>query len=473
MHAQDAVVLGGGPAGMAAALALARDGHRVTLLERDPFPCGEPEDAVTWPRSGVAHYLQPHAFIPRGRKELREGFPDVYQGLLDAGASEIDSARKLPGERRSDDDDLRYLAVRRPVIEWALRKAVLAEAAIHVRSGMVATGVAISDARVTQVHTEDGSLPAEVVVDAMGRRSPMRTWIENNGFAPPSQERTECAVLYYCRYYRLQRGAVLPDGPWYLSPRGDLGYAGFASFPGDNGTFAALLGIPPADRDLRILRDARAFEAAVGSIPLLASWANLTLAAPITPVLPMGSLQNSRIGYDGSIQGLFAAADALCHTDPQLALGLSFSLAHGRAIARAVHEHGLRDAARAYYEEVLPEAAERYDLATAIDEARARMWAGSPVDFRHRTGDYGLFSLVAAGAVAMVDAEVFRVFLRRIGMLDRTAALDEDVPMQQRIERGFAELMSRPPSSSGPTRDGLLALCRSAAEESARPHSEA
>lgn len=44
------VVVGGGIVGLGASLMLARDGHQVTVLERDPAPPPDPEGA--WERGG-------------------------------------------------------------------------------------------------------------------------------------------------------------------------------------------------------------------------------------------------------------------------------------------------------------------------------------------------------------------------------------------------------------------------------------
>ena len=85
----------------------------------------------------------------------------------------------------------------------------------------------------------------------MGRRSPVPGWIEALGGRAMAEESSDCGVIYYTRYYRVRPGASLPDGPWLPTPRADLGYGLFSSFPGDNGTFAGLVAIPPGDQDLK------------------------------------------------------------------------------------------------------------------------------------------------------------------------------------------------------------------------------
>jgi hypothetical protein len=278
---------------------------------------------------------------------------------------------------------------------------------------------------------------------------------------------TDCAIIYYCRYYRVRDGRTLPDGPAIPSPRGDLGYGIFSTFPGDNGTFAALVAIPPGDRELKILRDARAFEAATATMPALDGWTNGDTSEPITDVLPMGSLQNtvrSRPAGEPPALGLISVGDSICHTDPVASLGLSFALIHARELASALRDHRhVRDVADAFEARTRGEMDERYAYVSAIDSTRSRMWAGERIDYAHADGGaYPFFSYAGTGLSSLADGDVARMLLRRNYFLDPLAVLDNDPAMQRRLEKFYAELaaMGRPPA--GPPRDELLAVMRRA-----------
>src|SRR4029453_12021050 len=118
--------------------------------------------------------------------------------LMEAGADPQDLALKLQGPRKPGDEDLVYLWVRRPVIEWALRRAAAAEPGVEIRAGVQVTGLLTSDngsARASGVATGGGdSMSADAVVDALGRyRTP-------DGWPRVAGEPTESGAIYYCRY---------------------------------------------------------------------------------------------------------------------------------------------------------------------------------------------------------------------------------------------------------------------------------
>jgi 2-polyprenyl-6-methoxyphenol hydroxylase-like FAD-dependent oxidoreductase len=464
-------VLGAGVSGLATALALGRGGHAVTLIERDEVTIGQALEAVDWRRQGIPHFLQAHSFTSRGRLELRALFPDVYQALLGAGAHDVDLRPKLRGPLRPDDEDLQMLGVRRALIEWGLRRAVLREPRISVRSGVQVAGLdgTTGDVpRVTHVRTSDGLIRADLVVDAMGRRSPVPDWIEALGGRRMSEASSDCGVIYYTRYYHVRKGASLPDGPWVPTPRADLGYGLFSTFPGDNDTFAGLIAIPPGDRELKVLRHAAAFDAATATMPALHSWTNAETSTAITDVLPMGSLQNTLrtfVDHRPPTVGLISVGDALCHTDPVFALGLSFGLVEARELTAAIEAHGsdLEAVAIAFDAAIRQPMAERFANATAVDALRLRTWQGEVVDVAHRNGGaYPLFAFAAGNAAALVDGDVFRTMIRRNYFLDPLSVLDDDVAMQERIERIFGDLRATPRPRPGPSRDELVEVMRTA-----------
>ena len=116
MPEQKIIVLGGGVCGLAAAMLLARDGHDVTVLERDPAPVPDTLDDA-WRRgsaAGVAQFHQPHFLQPAGRVVLDAELPDVrdafaaagarrFDALDDAAAAVTDRAPR-PGDERFADD---------------------------------------------------------------------------------------------------------------------------------------------------------------------------------------------------------------------------------------------------------------------------------------------------------------------------------------------------------------------------------
>ena len=51
-------IIGSGPTGLFLGAALARRGHRVTAVDRDPGPAAD----GTWPRRGVMQFHHAHAF---------------------------------------------------------------------------------------------------------------------------------------------------------------------------------------------------------------------------------------------------------------------------------------------------------------------------------------------------------------------------------------------------------------------------
>jgi 2-polyprenyl-6-methoxyphenol hydroxylase-like FAD-dependent oxidoreductase len=94
----EALVLGGGICGLATAMLLARDGHTVRVLERDPEEAPDTaEDAWrSWDRRGVAQFRQTHNLHPKVPMLLEDELPDLRDDLVRLGAYRMDMIGGLP-----------------------------------------------------------------------------------------------------------------------------------------------------------------------------------------------------------------------------------------------------------------------------------------------------------------------------------------------------------------------------------------
>jgi glycine/D-amino acid oxidase-like deaminating enzyme len=91
------VMVGGGMVGLGGALLLQRDGHEVTVFERDPGECPDPQRAwERWARRGVSQFRRPHGFLARFTTMVRAEMPDVATAFTDAGALEWNPLEVLP-----------------------------------------------------------------------------------------------------------------------------------------------------------------------------------------------------------------------------------------------------------------------------------------------------------------------------------------------------------------------------------------
>jgi len=151
------VVVGGGLAGLAAALFLARHEHTVTLVERDGPP-GEgdsaDEDATNWKRPGAPQSHQSHVLLGRARRVLLEEAPDVLRAMAARGILEHEvrvGAATVEGEA--------MLPTRRLVAEGVLRRIVEDEPSITVRCGDSTATIAPSRSRLRSPSTTRCATP--------------------------------------------------------------------------------------------------------------------------------------------------------------------------------------------------------------------------------------------------------------------------------------------------------------------------
>jgi geranylgeranyl reductase family protein len=311
----DVAVVGGGPAGAAAAIALARAGRQVTVVDKASFPrdkiCGDGltagalrllEDVGLDPRD-VASWLRVDDVVVRSPSGREVSFP-------------------LPRDRGT------YAAVARRADLDAALLAQARTAGAKVLDGHACTGVTEHDDGVTLMVDGLGRLEAGWVVAADGMWSPVRKHL---GLATPGYRGEWHAFRQYI-------GGVTPRAAselfvWF-EPDLLPGYAW--SFPLPGGGANVGFGIQRGGRVARVQ-------------DMAAIWRQLLDRPHIRAVLGPGARPEAPhrawpipARIDGAVlsatRTLFAG-DAAAATDPMTGEGIGQALLTGILAARAIGEH--------------------------------------------------------------------------------------------------------------------------------------
>jgi 2-polyprenyl-6-methoxyphenol hydroxylase-like FAD-dependent oxidoreductase len=308
------------------------------------------------------------------------------------------------------------------------------------------------------VRLGDGSvLEASIVVDALGRRSPIPAWLTALGAPAPRERSEDTGIFYYTRFYRVRRGRRPAGGTGLVA--GDLGWVKIAIFPGDGDTFSITVGAPVEDAGLKELADPQRFERFVSAFPQMAPWRARGVSVPIngkdTPVLVMGQLRNRRrrfVDAQGPLApGLLVIGDAAYHSNPIYGRGCSQALVQVTLLDEALGRHPNDPVAAARLLDRLSETHIRpfWDAAVASDRrARGADRRATP------TSALGYLTVAAEQAfgwflergmlpATRVDPVVFRGLLRVFHMLEPPSALARDpelvlrsLPMLARVLAG-------------------------------------
>ena len=467
MARESVVIIGAGVGGLGSALALARNGHPVTLLERDPLPArADAEEAFLGERKGAPQVHQTHAFLARLHLILRERFPDVLEALLARGAFRLPTTSNL-GEPQPGDEDLEVIVTRRTTLDWVLRQAVLAEPGVTVRpatavASLRASGAPGATPTVTGVILEDGrELGADIVVAAAGRRDPVPRWLAELS-AAPTEEIHESGLMYLTRWYRLPEGFDLNK----LDPKlgGDLGFVKYLGVPGDGGTLSITLAIRPDDSELRrTLSVDDGFEEACRRLPGPDQFFQFDLE-PIGPVRPMGGLLNRRRRYLDEtggplVLGFHAVGDSHTTTNPLYGRGCSLAMVGAVALAdaAAAHPGDPRGRALAYEAACTAQIEPWFELSVQTDRTGADP-VGRSAGALDEGNPLGTI-LVAAGT----DPVLGRGFARLWNLVATPADLAADPAYATRGAEVLAEPEKYPvPERMGPSREELLAALAAA-----------
>ncbi len=469
-------------AGLGSALALARQGHDVTVFERDDTPMPESaEEAFDWDRRGAPQVRHSHAFLARLRNMLRDDYPDVYAALLAEGATEMRFGDDLPPamtnfERLPSDDDLVMLACRRTTFEWVLRRLAHGEGRVTFRTGVAVEGLVAEDRpgrpHVTGIRlSDDTAFAADLVVAAAGRRSALSDWLRDLGAPEVPEQVDDTGIVYFSRFYRLLDGMEHPPRTGPIG--GDLGYLKYGVFVGDNRTFSVTLATPVDDDQLRkLLADPAVFDATARRLVATASWLD-GRAMPLTDsVHVMAGLVNRWRDYvvegEPVATGVVAVGDAVLCTNPLYGRGCSTGFWGAHLLAQAVDTFGDddREVALAYDASLRAEIHPWYRAGVEQDAEARRVadahLAGIDPDADSsdpRTFMRGVFRDGLLPAMR-TDAVVLRGFFRTLNLLDSPDAMAADPEIGARVLAVWNDRENRPaePPLGPRRRDELLEL---------------
>jgi 2-polyprenyl-6-methoxyphenol hydroxylase-like FAD-dependent oxidoreductase len=195
-----AIVLGAGIGGLLAAGSLSKHFERVLIIERDRLP------SRPLPRIGVPQGPQVHAVMKRGEMAIETILPGFLDRLAVAGGTTVrvglDMVR-FDGGGWHPRTDLGFTisTQTRALLEHVIRARLLENGNVTIREGCRFRGLIMDeeDGRVRGVEIQDDGLetvPADLVIDAMGRSSPMPGCLESLGLGAPLVQVTGIDINY-------------------------------------------------------------------------------------------------------------------------------------------------------------------------------------------------------------------------------------------------------------------------------------
>jgi 2-polyprenyl-6-methoxyphenol hydroxylase-like FAD-dependent oxidoreductase len=466
----DIVILGAGVVGLGTALLLAADGHQVTVLERDSCPPPSPLDAWdNWRRRGVNQFRLPHFFMARYRALLEAELPQVAAAIEAAGGRRFNPLLALPefvrGPERPEDHDVEVLTGRRPLVESAVAAVAATRPGLTIRRGVAVAGVSrgratrAGVAHVRGVRTEAGEeIGADLVVDVMGRRSPLPRWLADVGIRPPQEDAEDQGLVYLARHYRSPDGKVPAALGPLLQPLGTLTSV---TLPADNGTWSVVLLAVAHDRALFGLRDTRRWERTVRSLPRVAHWID---GEPLDEqVVTLAKIEDRIRHYhlDGEpiATGVVAVGDAWACTGPHRGRGATIGMLQGLALRDRLRDVGLGNAhafARSFHDITTKTIQPWFTWVRAEDRHRlAEIDAGIRGE-EYRPADRWWELDQALRCAAARDPDCLRVFVRDALMIEPFDESLASAGLADRVREVGPDWRHEPVPA--PDRDQLVAL---------------
>ncbi len=439
-------MVGGGLAGLTAAWALRGFADRIVVVERDRYPEG-----VEY-RPGVPQARHAHLVMEAGHRALEEMMPGIRRQLTDAGAQFVSATRDLRWLSSAgwmadyDPASVSFLCCTRPLLDKAVLDRVRADGSIEFLEGTEVVGLlgssrAVTGVRVRARGASDGGgdgdgdgeiggevgggragggrsdavrsaveeIPAQLVVDATGRRATTPAWLAELGCPPVPEEQVDAGVAYATRLFHRPPG---------FDPGWKSAYIQTAA------PHIKTLGVLiPVEGDRWIvglggMRGAEPEPGEAGYNKLLNELRHPILSEALRDAEPATEVRGFRPGpsvrrhYERSpVQGLLVTGDAASSFNPVYAQGITVAAFAARALRRSLVRRGdlgpatVRDAQRG-----IMEASKAPWMMSSSEDVRFPATTGGPsgalIRLQHRALDRVLAAATRDPAVTSAFHEV-------------------------------------------------------------------
>jgi 2-polyprenyl-6-methoxyphenol hydroxylase-like FAD-dependent oxidoreductase len=423
-HPRDhAVVLGGSIAGLLAARVLTEHYDHVTVIERDLLPA-RPQH-----RQGTPHDRHFHGLLPHGVQVIERLLPGITAALTAAGGLAGDVLGHIRWYLRGRmlqqaDSGLTMLSASRPLIEAALRDRVRALPNIRMLDGHQATGLCtsadrrqITGALVTpRAGGADLQFPADLVVDATGRRTRARLWLEELGYPPPPADQVRIWLRYVTRVFAAPPAILGTDIMVAIAPQPRQKRSGVMQRIEGNRVLVTLAGVygdrPPLNPDG--FADYAATLAAPDIHQLIRA------SKPLTAPAQFHCPTYERHHYEQLTTfpaGLLAIGDAICSFNPVYSEGICAAARTAMALQEQL-SHSHEPTAAGFFRSASTVLDTPWGL-TASSDLTAAGGAAPPLPTWPLTANYR----ACLEAAAPDDAILSAAYVRVAALIDPPAAL--------------------------------------------------
>jgi len=345
---ENAVVIGGGIAGLSAARILVGYFKHVTIIDRDRSLTASEF------RPGVPQARHAHTLLPPGQTILERLFPGLGADLLSKGAVAINNENETAfykegaWQKQNPHQNGITISSSRPLLETLIYRRLTDHPAIRFLEGFEVTGLEVDlyAKRAIGVRLRKRQSPgspqtilaADLIIDASGRSSAASQWLQSLGYPSPRDETINAFSGYASRIYRRPANFTAGWKSLYIRPSLSESKRGAILLPLEGDRWhVTLIGMdhdyPPTGED-GFLKFAR-------SLPTQTLYQAIQNAEPLTNISGYRSMANRVRHYDRLpyyLEGFLVAGDAVYTLNPVYALGMTAAVMGSLALERSLKE---------------------------------------------------------------------------------------------------------------------------------------